>query len=142
MFDFIIVLGSIISVFITLNTTLTIAGATTIIRAFRISRIFRLVKRAKNLRLVFNTFVFTIPALVNVGGLLLLLLYLYSIVGVFLFSEVKRNEALSENKNFENFAKSFVTLFTIATGDSWSAIIESTSVQPTANFKCIENPSY
>ena len=76
--------------------SLSLGGATTIIRAFRISRILRLVKRAKNLRLIFNTFVFTLPALANVGGLLLLLLYLYSIVGVILFSGVKRNGLMSD----------------------------------------------
>lgn len=71
-----------------MNTTISLGGATTIVRAFRISRLFRLIKSAKSLRLVFNTFIVTLPAMVNVGGLLVLLLYLYSVIGVFLFAEV------------------------------------------------------
>jgi len=60
-----------------------------------------------------------LPALANVGGLLLLLLYLYSIIGVYLFAEVKRSGILGDNLNYESFASSFITLFSIATGDSW-----------------------
>ncbi len=100
-------------------SAVSLGGSTTIIRAFRITRVFRLVKRATNLKLVFNTFVFTLPALANVGGLLLLLLYLYSILGVYLFAEVKRNGLLTDNFNFENFGNAFLTLFTVATGDGW-----------------------
>ena len=43
-FDLIVVLGSIGSVFLSLYTTVSLKGATTIVRAFRIARIVRLVK--------------------------------------------------------------------------------------------------
>lgn len=124
-FDFLIVIGSFVSIALTLSTSLAIGGATTIIRAFRISRIFRLVKRAKSLRLVFNTFIVTLPAMANIGSLLGLLLYLYSIIGVLLFGEVKRNGIFNENMNFESFSNAFITLFTVATGDSWNLIMIS-----------------
>lgn len=45
-FDFIIVLGSLGSLGLSLYTTLSLKGATTIIRAFRIARIVRLIKQA------------------------------------------------------------------------------------------------
>jgi voltage-dependent calcium channel L type alpha-1D len=81
-FDFFIVLLTIGSVFVSINTSLNVGGATTIVRTFRVTRIFRLIKRAKSLKLVFNTFIMTLPALGNVGSLLLLLLYLYAVLGV------------------------------------------------------------
>ena len=118
-FDFVIVIGSISSVFLTLFTSFSIGGATTIIRAFRISRIFRLIKKAQSLRMVFNTFIVTLPALANVGGLLLLLLYLYSVLGVYLFAEVKRNGIMNDVLNYESFWNAFITLFIVSTGDSW-----------------------
>jgi hypothetical protein len=58
------------------------------------------VKKAKSLRMIFNTFVITIPSLANVGGLLILLLYLYSILGVFLFATVKLQNELTVHANF------------------------------------------
>ena len=72
----------------------------TIIRSFRIGRVFRLVKKYKELRKNFNTIILAIPALANVGGLLFLLVYLYSILGVFLFSKIKLQSAMSIHANF------------------------------------------
>jgi len=88
-FDFIVVMGTIGSILITLFTSVTLGAATTFIRAFRISRIFRLIKRARRLKIIFETFIVTIPALTNVGGLLVLFLYIYSILGVQVFATVK-----------------------------------------------------
>ena len=88
-FDFFIVCGTVLSISITVFTNIEIGPQTTLIRAFRISRIFRLVKKARRLQIIFETFIVTIPALTNVGGLLVLFLYLYSIMGVSLFAKVK-----------------------------------------------------
>ena len=66
-----------------------IGSSTTAIRSFRIGRVFRLIKKFKELRTIFNTFIISIPSLANVGGLLFLFLYLYAILGMFLFSGIK-----------------------------------------------------
>ena len=50
--------------------------------------------------MIFNTMVVTIPALANVGGLLLLLLYMYSVLGVFIFAATKLNNALTAHANY------------------------------------------
>ena len=68
---------------------LDIGSITTVIRSFRISRIFKIVRKYKNLRILFYTFIGAIPQLTNVGGLLFLFLFLYSVLGVFLFAQVK-----------------------------------------------------
>lgn len=81
-FDFVVIFGSLISILLSVRSDLNLKGAMTIIRAIRIMRIMRLIRRAKSLNLIFNTFVITIPGLVNIGGLLFLLIYLYSIMGM------------------------------------------------------------
>jgi hypothetical protein len=85
-FDLIIVVASLASVFVSAFTAFNLGGKTIIIRAMRVLRILRLVKRAKHLYLVFSTLVHTLPAMTNIGGLLCLLVYLYSIIGIQLFS--------------------------------------------------------
>lgn len=92
-------------------------------RAFRISRILRLVKRAKSLKIIFETFIVTIPALVNVGGLLLLFLYLYSILGVSLFADVMLQSTYDGNANFKTFWRAFLLLFRASTGEAWNSIM-------------------
>ena len=54
----------------------------TLFRIFRVGRVLRLVKRAANLRVALTTFIMTLPAVANIGSLLLLFLYIFTILGV------------------------------------------------------------
>ena len=119
-FDFFIAFGSFISIIISLSSSIEIK-AVTLLRAFRILRLLRLLKRGgKSLYLIFNTLVITMQSLVNIGGLLLLMMYIYSIIGMIFFGELKRNATMNDYINFESFTSSFITLFTVATVDSWN----------------------
>lgn len=66
-----------------------VGSITTVARSFRIARVIKLVKKAKNLHHIFKTFILAIPELVNVGTLLVLFLFLFAVLGVNLFAEVK-----------------------------------------------------
>lgn len=72
----------------------------TLIRTFRIGRVFRIVKGFKDLKVIFNTLIVTLPSLASVGGLLMLLFFLYAIMGTFLFSTVMLNNSLDTHANF------------------------------------------
>ena len=82
----------------------------TIARAFRIGRIFRLITKAKFLRVIFNTIIFTIPSLANVGALMMLLLFIFSILGMQIFATVRLQDNLNEHANFQNFGIALLTL--------------------------------
>jgi hypothetical protein len=124
-FDFIIVVGTLISVFFTAFTDYNSGPGTTLIRSFRIGRVFRLVQKFGYLKRIFNTLILTIPSLANVGGLLFLLIYVYSVLGMYLFSKVKYNDALSENSNFQTFGRAFITMIRISTGDGWNDMMRA-----------------
>jgi hypothetical protein len=141
-FDFAILIGSYIGYFIEAFTSLSVGVQTTILRAFRISRMLRLVKRAKSLNIIFETFLITIPALANIGGLLLLLLYLYSIIGVSLFAPVKLQVHYNRHANFTTFSRSFLTLFRASTGEGWNDIMHDITRQDGPLFHCIVDPTY
>ena len=72
----------------------------TIVKSLRIARLLFFVKGNRTLKTTLTTFLVTLPALINVGGLLILLIMLYSILGVYLFAEVKLNGALDVHANF------------------------------------------
>jgi len=141
-FDFFIALGSLVGIMINQLTTVQIKGMT-LIRAFRILRIARLLKRGgKSLNLIFNTFVITMQQLANIGGLLLLFMYIYAIIGMIYFGQVKRNDSMNDYFNFESFSSAFITLFTVATGDSWNYTTASFTHGFTAFNYCLEDPTY
>lgn len=85
-FDFIVAVFSFIGIIITQFKALNVKSAINLLRTFRILRIVRLLKRGgKSLHMIFNTFVITLHSLVNIGSLLILIVYMYSILGMILF---------------------------------------------------------
>jgi hypothetical protein len=59
------------------------------LRVARVARMVRLVKKAKSLRALFNTFMLSIPSMMNVSALLLLSLYIFAVLAMDLFGTVK-----------------------------------------------------
>ena len=92
--------------------------------------------------MIFNTFVITVHSLINIGSLLILIIYMYSILGMMLFANQKHSGIMNAYINFENFWNAFITLFTVVTGDSWNAIQTSFVVSPQPNNECIWNPTF
>lgn len=94
-FDFIVVTGSVFDLVLSLFNT-SVLRAVRITRAFsrlfrlaRVTRVLRLAKSIEGLRKLIMTLWAALPALFNVGSLLLLLFFIYAVLGVFLFGEVE-----------------------------------------------------
>ena len=64
---------------------------------------------------------FSIPALANVGALLLLLFYMFAVVGMNLFGDAVNGEFFNDHANFRNALNAMLTLFRMATGFFLSA---------------------
>lgn len=71
-----------------------------VLRVFRLARLFRIFRKFESVHLIFTAFLNSLPALINVGGLLLLLFFIYSILTMNYFAEVQLNGELVENLNF------------------------------------------
>eukprot|EP00793_Prasinoderma_coloniale_P003769 PRCOL_00003146-RA len=121
-FDFVVVQFSIIGLCLDAFTGGGIP-VVSLLRVFRVARIFRLVPRAKGLKTLFHTLLFSLPALVNVGSVLLLFFFIYSIMGMNLFGSVRYGENLNRYANFRDFPAAMMTLFRMATGESWNGIM-------------------
>lgn len=60
-FDFVIVIAAWAGLIVQKVSTVDLGGSTSVIRAFRISRIFKIIKKYRNLRILFYTFIGAIP---------------------------------------------------------------------------------
>lgn len=118
-FDFVIVIAAWFGFISQQIEGLDIGQVTNLIRIFRISRIAKIIKKNKSLRILFYTFIGAIPQLSNVGSLLILFLVLYTVLGVQFFATVKLQDELNVHANFQSFTSAFLTLFRMATGESW-----------------------
>jgi len=105
-------------------------GITTVIRTFRIGRIFRLVNGAESLNQLFNTLLLTIPGLVNIGMLLALLYFIFSVMAVQLFATVGFNGDYNHDANFRTFGTSFMTLLRFSTGENWNGFMHDLANGP------------
>eukprot|EP00892_Ulva_mutabilis_P003109 jgi/Ulvmu1/1279/UM011_0003.1 len=94
-----------------------------ILRVTRITRMLKLIKSFKSLQSLFVTLWISLPAFWNVGALLLLIMFVYSYLGVQLLGTVRHRESINEHANFERFWMAMLTLFRVATNDEWLGIM-------------------
>jgi len=59
-----------------------------------------MIKRAKLLKLIVDTFIITLPSIANMGGMLLIILFIYAVLGVQLLAPLKLNGMLDRRANF------------------------------------------
>lgn len=83
-------------------------------RLFRVLRILRLLEVSSELKEVERKIVSIIPTVFSFALLLGVLIYIYSIVGVYLFGHHKY-----ENADFSNLSGAFLSLFTLMTLEGW-----------------------
>jgi len=89
LFDFSIVVGTIIILGLAwggIGEDLEILG--TILRTLRIGRVFRLVKKQEKLQAIFVTLIEATPAMASLGLLLMLLIFMFAIIGMSQFALV------------------------------------------------------
>ncbi len=91
-------------------------------RLFRVFRILRLLEVSKELKEVEMKIISIIPTVFSFALLLSVLMYIYAIVGVFLFAHQKYN-----NADFSNLENSFLTLFQCMTLEGWVDILHQAS---------------
>lgn len=104
-----------------------------LLRTFRILRLFKLFSRMEDLMALFLAVVNAIPTMVNVGGLLFLIFFIYAVLGMHLMGNINPAadaEFLGEHANFASFGTSLLTVFRMATGESWNGIMHDCMIQP------------
>lgn len=94
-----------------------------VIRLARIGRILRLIKGAKGIRTLLFALMMSLPALFNIGLLLFLVMFIFSIFGMSNFPYVKREVGIDDMYNFETFGNSMICLFMITTSAGWDGLL-------------------
>lgn len=106
------------------------------LRVLRIARLFQAIKVFKGLRTLSRTFINSFPALVNAGALLLMIYFLYAVIGMNIFYDVKHSEYITKHVNFESFYKSIRLMFIASTGENWNGIMHNIY----CSTECGDNP--
>jgi hypothetical protein len=113
-----------------------------LLRIFRIGRAFKLIRKYKSLKIIFNTFFMSLRAMINLGSLLMLFLLIFALLGVQLFGNVKMSDPLDDNLNFKNVGSAILLLLKVITGDAWHDVQYAVSRPYSIRFQCIQEPTY
>ncbi|XP_077988400.1 sodium channel protein 1 brain-like isoform X2 [Glandiceps talaboti] len=131
-FDFVIVVLSLLGIVLKdlLKNVIISPTLLRVVRVFRIGRVLRLVKAAKGIRKLLFALVISLPALLNIGALLFLVIFIYAVFGMNFFGNVIQTGKLDDMVNFTTFGNSLLLLFRIATSAGWNDILEPLMIQP------------
>ena len=116
-----------------------------VMRILRILRILRLLKGAKQLRDLILTMMLSFPSLLNVVSLLCLILFIYAVLGVSLFTFVAHGDPVLDHhgginvqRNFDTFGNAVLVLLQCLTSDGWSTVMADAMMRE-ADGRCLES---
>ncbi|XP_048586594.1 sodium channel protein 60E isoform X3 [Nematostella vectensis] len=132
-FDFVVVVSSIVGTVLdemSTESAVVSPGLLRVLRVFRVARLLRVVQFAKRIRQLLVAIIISMPALFNIGTLLFLVMFIYAIIGMSSFGNIKKQGALNDLVNFETFSSSIILIFRLGTGTGWNDILDALVVQP------------
>ncbi|XP_057259852.1 voltage-dependent L-type calcium channel subunit alpha-1S isoform X6 [Pezoporus wallicus] len=126
-FDFLIVIGSIIDVILNEiddpddDSRVSI----TFFRLFRVMRLVKLLSRGEGVRTLLWTFIKSFQALPYVALLIVMLFFIYAVIGMQMFGKIAMVDGtqINRNNNFQTFPQAVLLLFRCATGEAWQEIL-------------------
>uniref|UniRef100_UPI00398EC875 sodium channel protein type 4 subunit alpha B n=1 Tax=Pristiophorus japonicus TaxID=55135 RepID=UPI00398EC875 len=140
-FDFVVVILSVVGIMLADIIEKYFVSPTLfrVIRLARIGRVLRLIRGAKGIRTLLFALMMSLPALFNIGLLLFLVMFIYSIFGMSNFAYVKKESGIDDIFNFETFGNSMICLFMITTSAGWDSLLMPmmNSGQPDCDPKAI-----
>ncbi|KAK6110339.1 Ion transport family protein [Brugia pahangi] len=128
-FDFVIVLGSFIDIIYGKLSPGSNIISINFFRLFRVMRLVKLLSRGEGIRTLLWTFMKSFQALPYVALLIVLLFFIYAVIGMQVFGKVALNDEthIHRNNNFHTFPAAVLVLFRSATGEAWQEIMLSCS---------------
>ena len=98
-------------------------------RALQFGRVTKLMRYFRGINHLFAVLSMSIPAMLNVVVLFLLMMFVFSILGMQLFASVRTGPWLDELSGFSTFPQAILTLFQIVAGENWIPIMRDCSVE-------------
>uniref|UniRef100_A0A8B9RKU3 Calcium channel, voltage-dependent, L type, alpha 1S subunit, b n=1 Tax=Astyanax mexicanus TaxID=7994 RepID=A0A8B9RKU3_ASTMX len=147
-FDFLIVIGSIVDVVLsqvdaalessgglyclhgcTVNISLHCMGlavlSITFFRLFRVLRLIKLLNRSEGIRNLLWTFIKSFQAFPHVALLIVMLFFIYAVIGMQVFGKIALVDGteINRNANFQTFPQAILILYRTVTGEGWQKLM-------------------
>ncbi|XP_037622668.1 sodium channel protein type 4 subunit alpha B-like isoform X1 [Sebastes umbrosus] len=119
--DFVVIIVAILGMFFAdlMEKYLVSPSLFLMLRGLRIGCIFFWFRGIRKLLLAF---IMSLPALFNISLLLFIIMFIYSIFGMFHFAHVKREPLIDDIFNFETFGNSMICMFMATASTGWGGL--------------------
>lgn len=100
-------------------------------------RLVKLLSRGEGIRTLLWTFIKSFQALPYVALLIVMLFFIYAVIGMQVFGKIalSSDTSIHRNNNFQTFPQAVLVLFRSATGEAWQDIMMDCSSRP-GEVKC------
>uniref|UniRef100_A0A8B9RKV5 Calcium channel, voltage-dependent, L type, alpha 1S subunit, b n=1 Tax=Astyanax mexicanus TaxID=7994 RepID=A0A8B9RKV5_ASTMX len=142
-FDFLIVIGSIVDVVLSqVDAALESSGglyclhgctvniknarvSITFFRLFRVLRLIKLLNRSEGIRNLLWTFIKSFQAFPHVALLIVMLFFIYAVIGMQVFGKIALVDGteINRNANFQTFPQAILILYRTVTGEGWQKLM-------------------
>uniref|UniRef100_A0A4W4FWJ6 Voltage-dependent L-type calcium channel subunit alpha n=1 Tax=Electrophorus electricus TaxID=8005 RepID=A0A4W4FWJ6_ELEEL len=125
-FDFLIVVGSIVDVVLSqVDYEENAQVSITFFRLFRVLRLIKLLNRSEGIRNLLWTFIKSFQAFPHVALLIVMLFFIYSVIGMQVFGKIALVDGteINRNSNFQTFPQAILLLFRCSTGEAWQKLM-------------------
>ncbi|XP_073235068.1 voltage-dependent L-type calcium channel subunit alpha-1D-like [Porites lutea] len=126
-FDFIIVITTLVGVILELKRSDVLQIDPSFFRLFRAARLVKLLRQGYTIRILLWTFLQSFKALPYVVILIGMLFFVYAVIGMQLFGRIHPSEdwsrEINHHNNFRNFFMALQVLFRASTGENWHRIM-------------------
>merc|ERR1719510_657270 len=133
-FDFVIVLGSLIDIGMNQLNPGNDMISVSFFRLFRVMRLVKLLSKGEGIRTLLWTFIKSFQALPWVAILIILIFFIYGVIGMQIFGKIamQADTAIHRNNHFQTFPQALLVLFRSATGEAWQEIMLDCTSKPEA----------
>lgn len=121
-FDFVVVVVSVVGVIMDYASSSDLSFMP-LLRMLRVLRIIKLIPKARGLKMLMMTLLWSLPALGNVAVVLLMFMFIYAIIGMNLFGHIKLQENIIFQANFQDFPTAMLLLFRMTTIENWNPLM-------------------
>lgn len=105
-FDFVVVIAALVPA----------SSTSAALRLLRLLRVFRLLSAVRSMRMVIGALAASIPGILSMGGLFLMVMYVFAIASTTLFAPL-------DPQHYGDLGSTFTSLYRIVIGDGWSDVV-------------------
>ena len=99
-----------------------------LLRILRVMVLIKILPLVRGLYMMMVALVWSLPAVMNVYSVVLIFMFIYAIVGMNIFGNLKFQTEIGHNANFITFPIAMLVMFRISTNDDWNYLMQDSMI--------------